>query len=250
MSDSTDKKKTAPYISFTTFSSALDAIANAGVPNIIDRHSFNSFSGGAVAQVLSALRFFNLIDDLGHPQPELHEIAMNKEARQANIRSLLERYFDSVIAIDLLRATPPQLDAALGEAKYNVTGATRRKAQAFFLKAAAFADIPVGKLLSSKSRNVSTTRKPRRKAPSGANKPETAVNNSNEVPKGSGILHGQAIKSVALKDSNKTVWLGTDANLVEVKFGRDLEFVVSLMKLFDIYERGGNALVAEQGQQA
>lgn len=178
MSDSPDKKKTAPYISFSTFTSALDAVKNAGVPNIIDRHSFPSFSGGAVAAVLSSFRFFNLITDDGHPTQELHELANNSDARQKNIKALLERYFDSVIAIDLTRATPPQLDQAFGEEKYNVTGATRRKAQAFFIKAATFAEIPIGKLLSSKTR-ASSPRKPRKPKPAADNhKPQDVVNNN------------------------------------------------------------------------
>lgn len=247
MSSSEEKKKTAPYISFQTFQSGLDAVANAGVPNIIDRHSFKSFSGGAVAAVLSSFRFFNLIDSAGKPAESLKPLAENKDARKQNIRTLLEYHYDTVIALDLLRATPGQMDEAFSNSKYNVTGATKRKAQAFFLKAAAFADIPIGTLLMSKSRNVSTSRKPRKKKPEGETKTGNQKGSQGgEVPQGDGIVHGQAIKTVDLAESKKTVWLGTDANLVEVKFGRDLDFVVSLMKLFDIYERGGNATVSEK----
>lgn len=162
MADPEAKKKTAPYISFATFQTALDNVASAGVPNIIDRHSFRSFSGGAVAAVLSSFRYFDLISDAGAPSEFLHALANEKDNRKANVKKLLDKYYDSVIALDLVRATPPQLEQAFADARYNVTGATRRKAQAFFLKAAAFTEIPVGKLLMSKSRNVTTSRKPKR----------------------------------------------------------------------------------------
>ncbi len=46
----TVKKKTAPYMPWLSFLSTLDNIAENAVPNIIDRHSFRSFSGGMVAR--------------------------------------------------------------------------------------------------------------------------------------------------------------------------------------------------------
>lgn len=231
MNDGNDRKKTAPYISFATFQSALDAVANAGVPNIIDRHSFRSFSGGAVAAVLSSFRFFSLIDDSGHPAPELHELASDKDSRQKNIRFLLERHFDTIFSIDLLRATPPQLDEAFGSSKYNVSGATRRKAQAFFLKAAAFADVPIGKLLKNKTRASGP-----RKARKPKEKDTYAVQRATAVAPFQDI---EAVASAATKivrlSGGGALMLTASVDVLSLT-GRDREFVFKVIDLLNDFE--------------
>lgn len=44
-----------------------------------------------------------------------------------------------------------------------------------------------------------------------------------------------AIKTVQLRNSKKEIWLGSNANIVEIEFGEDLEFVIALSKLFSLY---------------
>lgn len=233
MADSDEKKKTAPYISFTTFLSALDAVAAAGVPNIIDRHSFPSFSGGAVAQVLSAFRFFGLINDAGEPDERLHTLAKDKDHRPAHIRQEFERHFDTILALDLTRATPGQLDQAFSDSKYNVSGATKRKSQAFFLKGATFAEIPVGKLLLSKSRNVSAPRKPRKpkQGQGGGTGSGTGI-----TPPPDEALTAGTKKTIQLTNGG-TLTLSLNVNILELR-GKDRQFVFHLIDKIEEYETG------------
>lgn len=62
---------------------------------------------------------------------------------------------------------------------------------------------------------------------------ETRNNHENEFhPK------ENALKEIELIDSKKLVWIGTDANLFDIKAGNDLNFVLGLIRLFDRYEKG------------
>lgn len=236
MAEQQEKRHTAPYIPFSTFTSALDNVAANSVPNFIDRHSFPSFSGAAVAGTLSSFRFFGLIDVNGKPEPPLHDLAMDKDGRQKNTRALLEKYYSDLIALDLSRTTPSEFDREFSGEQYSVSGDTRVKAKTFFIKAAQFAGIPISKLLLNKSRS-SGPRKPRKpKGETLGNMTPTISEQSSNVK--DQATKGNALKEIELVDSGKRVWIGTDANLFDIKAGNDLNFVLSLIKLFDKYEKG------------
>jgi len=46
-----------------------------------------------------------------------------------------------------------------------------------------------------------------------------------------------AIRRIQLTESNKAIWIGTDANMFQIRSGKDMDFVLALIKLFDEYER-------------
>lgn len=225
----TTKKKSAPYLPFATFTNALDSVAAHSVPNIIDRSSFPSFSGGNVAATLSAFRFFDLIDNTGAPLMELHTLAMNKADREANIRALLEKYYASLIALDLSRTTPSQFDEAFSSEAFGVTGDTRVKAKTFFIKAAQAAKIPISKLLLNKAR-ASGQRKPRKPKVNniGGNSIDNAVY---EQPAPAG---GHATKIVQLSGGG-TVMLTASVDILSLK-GKDRDFVFKLIDMLDAFE--------------
>ncbi len=235
MAEQHEKRNTAPYISFSTFTSALDNVAANDVPNFIDRHSFPSFSGAAVAGTLSSFRFFGLIDVNGKPEPSLHALAMNKDERQGNIKALLEKNYGNLIALDLSRTTPSEFDREFSGEQYGVSGDTRVKAKTFFIKAAQFAEIPISKLLLNKSR-TSGPRKPRKSKSEISGHADAITTQSKNIE--DRVTKGTALKEIELIDSGKQVWIGTDANLFDIKAGNDLNFVLSLIKLFDKYEKG------------
>jgi hypothetical protein len=142
------ESRTAPYIPFPTFISALDRLGPdvAKVPEIIDRSMFDSFSGTAQGQVMATFRFLNLTDSQNRARPELKELVALPAERKTRLRSILEAAYADVFAIGLHRASPKQLDDAIEH--YNVYGATLRKAVSFFCKAAQFADIPLSPFIT------------------------------------------------------------------------------------------------------
>lgn len=238
MADTTEKKKAAPYAPFATFQNALDNVAQHSVPNIIDRSSFPSFSGGMVAATLSAFRFFGLIDEEGKPSQLLHNVAMEKENRKVNIRTLLENHYPDLIALDLSRATPSQFDNVFSTERYGVSGDTRTKSKIFFLKAAQFAEIPISKLLLNKSR-ASAPRKPRKGNANGKQEfTSQATPTINPAPSGT-----QHSKQIALSGGG-TLTLALSVNLWDLK-GKDRDFVFALMDKIEAYETPAEPSAAE-----
>ena len=148
-----------PYLPFTSFITALDQLAQA-VPNVITKDVFPSHSNLLQGQVIAALKFFDLVDDNGIPNGDtLERLASEKEVeqRKANLRPLLKAGYADIIKLNLPKVTPSQLDAALG--KYGVSGDTKKKATAFFLKAAKFVGLSLSPLLMRKGRAPLSSRK-------------------------------------------------------------------------------------------
>ena len=140
-----------PYVPFRTFLTALEAF-ETGLPNQVDRSVWPSHSGATQGQLLAAFRFFGLIDGKGTPTPVLREVVEAPEKRKRSLRTLIERSYPELIALDLLRASPRQLDDAMR--RYGLSGATHRKAVSFFLHASAWADLSLSRLLRQKTREA------------------------------------------------------------------------------------------------
>jgi hypothetical protein len=235
MSDDQPRRKPAPYLAFATFTNALDNVAAHGVPNVIDRSSFPSFSGAAVAGTLSAFRFFGLISDEGKPLPSLHDLAVDKERRKENIRALLEKHYAPLIALDLSRSTPSEFDGAFSSETFNVSGDTRTKAKTFFLKAAQFADISISKLLLNKVRVSPSNKRSKRVKTNGVGERNTATGAVQQryTPPTEGM------KTIQL-DSGGTLTLTATVNVLALT-GRDRDFVFKLIDLLNGYEAGNGA---------
>lgn len=154
------KAASAAYLPFATFTSALDELKQIGIPNKIERSTFPSKSGQDQTQIVSALKFFDLIADDGTPQPLLSDL-VNKENEQRKplIKQLIETHYSDIVALDFAKLTPSQLDQALSDQKYNIQGETKKKAKTFLLKAAKFAGYTIHQNLTKITRNRKGARK-------------------------------------------------------------------------------------------
>jgi hypothetical protein len=132
-----DSPRTAPYIPFKSFSTALDRL-KLGHPPTIDSSFFHGMSGGTQRQIILALKFFGLVGDGGEVSQELDVLA-KAEDRRSLIGDLIRNAYSTVFGIGLEHATPNQFNDALRE--YNVSGSTLEKARSFFLQAAKFAGV-------------------------------------------------------------------------------------------------------------
>jgi hypothetical protein len=153
-------RRMPPYLPFSSLLTALDQLAQA-VPNIIRKDVFPSHSGLLQGQVISALKFFDLIDEHGVPRGnKLERLALEDTGqRRASLRLLLKTGYADVIKLDLAKVTPSQLDAAFGA--YGVTGDTKKKAKIFFLQAAKFAELDLSPLLIRRGRAPLSSKKKR-----------------------------------------------------------------------------------------
>jgi hypothetical protein len=145
------RKYPAPYVPFSTFETALDKLgALPTLPPRIDHTVFPSMGGVAKGQVIGTLKFFKLIDNDGIPDPQLKELAKNKEHRKTAMRELLTKHYPNISENDLAGASPGQLDSKLSDKTYNISGETKQKARSFLIKAAEFAGLPISTLLKAK----------------------------------------------------------------------------------------------------
>ena len=161
-----------PYVPFKTFLTALDAL-EAAIPNQLDRSVWPSYSGAIQGQLLGAFRFLGLMDEGNCPTPALAELISKRGARRELLRGLIESHYRSLVALDLMRTSPRQLDDAMRQ--YGLSGATHKKAISFFLQAAQFAGMPLSVLLKAKTRTAAFGHKRAVTAPVAVETPGAAL---------------------------------------------------------------------------
>jgi len=208
----------APYVPFRTFLTVLESFETA-LPNRVDRSVWPSLSGAIQGQLLAAFRFLGLVDEEGAPTPLLRELApAGPEARKRSLRRALEKSYPELVALDLARASPRQVEEAVR--RYGYTGATLRKAVSFFLQAAAYADLPLSVLLRKKTRRAGLRR---------------------AAPRHSPVRSASAAESRTVRlRSGGALTLSTDVKFLELS-REDREFVFGLLDQMAAYEQGGSA---------
>jgi hypothetical protein len=217
-----------PYVSFSTFGTALDYLKSHGTPDKIDSSVFPNFSGGSVSHLLLSMRFLGVIDDKGHPQAVLSQLVDEKTRKTALAKILPQAYAPVFQKVDLSKASPSTLDEALRAQK--VTGATHRKAKAFLLKAAQFAGLPISNHLmkrtrSGGSRNNGTARKAREE--SGARTTTTTARTSVSRGEETSLPVGHYTKTIKLPEAGGTLVLSGDFDPFALR-GKEREFVYQL----------------------
>jgi hypothetical protein len=140
-----------PYVPFKTFLAALETLASV-MPNQLDRSVWPSYSGAIQGQLLGAFRFLGLMDEDRAPTAALRSLASADGDRRPELRGLLEKHYQPLIALDLMRTSPRQLEEALR--KHGLSGATHKKVMSFFLQAAQYAGLPMSALLKAKTRTA------------------------------------------------------------------------------------------------
>ena len=145
-----------PYISFKTVTNLITRLEPESPPRI-DGTVLGYLSGGYRSQVLTALRWLELIDADGKPSPQLTEMVRSSQTRGETIRRVLEsRYADIFSAIDMGKATVGQLEEQFD--KFGMAVETRKKATTFFVHGCKFAEIPLSSYIAGgvkRSRSVS-----------------------------------------------------------------------------------------------
>lgn len=241
----TSKVLSAPYLPFKTFLTALDSLHGHGVPNIIDRSVFRSFSGAAQSQVISSFLFLGLIDENHVPTEVMHRLVTETDDRKRILKTILEEKFSNLFAADLTRLSPSQFESLFSTEVYGVSGDTRKKARTFFFGALDFTGVAYSKLLTQRTRSP-RKRTPRNNDSAKEKAEDVATPTSTHRPiaassEGASTVRGDAIKTIRLVDSDKTVWIGSDATMFEIKPGKDLDFVLALINLFNDYESSASA---------
>jgi len=160
MEDETSTNPKAPYLPYVTFKRFLGSLKAGAIPSRIDKSLMNGYSGSIQSWLLSSLKFFDLTDDKGTPQPALEKLIETEgEARKKEWRTVFERAYKPVIeGLDLQRATPAQLNEKFGT-EFSVE--TIKKCVSFFAAGADDAGILLADNLKPNARSTGP-RKPRK----------------------------------------------------------------------------------------
>ena len=134
------KNKIPPYVSFKTFQTFLEFLSQ-GMPYRIDRSVWvNKFSGSNGTQLMSAIKFFQLIDNDGIPNQDFDNlVSRDFETQKKTLRNLLFRYYELVFELDLTRATKAQLRERFRT--FDTKEGVIVKCESFFIQAARFSNI-------------------------------------------------------------------------------------------------------------
>ena len=177
------QKSLTAYMSYSTFVTFLEWLRDMpDIPDQIDRSLWGGkFAGSTGTQLMSGLRFLNLLEG-DRPRAELREIVRSdRAARKTLIQALLRNAYGSDLVENLATKTPRMLDERL--LALGTSSATHKKAVSFFVNAARDNDITVPANIGKQARNrPAKARTPRAKLSSRQNN-EEQVRVDSEVSK-------------------------------------------------------------------
>lgn len=148
------------------------------MPGRIDRSVLSNFSGAVGSQIITALRFLNLIDEEKHPKKELEELvaAYGEDVWPDQLGAVLRGAYRPLFEIDLQSASPSQFTEKFRES-YPAEGETLRKGITFFINAASDANIPISPYITkNKKQRAASPKRRATKASNGKTAPETTKN--------------------------------------------------------------------------
>ena len=113
----------------------IERLEDGAIPPRIDRTFLGTMSGGYQTQIIAALRALDFIDDDGTVLPTLIEfVHATPDDRKPILSRILKSKYATAVKLGEWKGTQGQLEEAFDA--YGVSGSTKRKAIAFFLKAA------------------------------------------------------------------------------------------------------------------
>ncbi len=245
---SENQERTAPYVAFKSFCSAVQSLRDHGLPATLNRTAWENRSGAEQSQILGALTFLGLINGKNETQPSLRQLVAlteNSDEERQFYASMLRARYDKVFELDLQNETPKALEEAIGT--YDVAGKVRDRAVRFFLKAAMHARIPLSTRLTAKMREIPTaTPEPNGDAPSGT--PPKINGKGRRRRKATGVAHAappaqnipalqsNAMKSIDLPKVGGTLSIAGTFNAFQL-MGEERELVYKIIDLMTAYEQ-------------
>lgn len=153
------RKGTPPYISPKTFHHLLEQLRN-GIPDRVDRSYLNTLhSGSTSTQIMSALRYLNLVDINNKPTHHLRLLvaaSATPEERKKRLRDIAYNTYGFILdspAVNPSTATYAQLEEVF-KSQCGVDGDVRRKCIKFFTSIAVDTGIPLSPHIVGKMRNT------------------------------------------------------------------------------------------------
>ena len=182
-----EKKRLPPYVSYRTFRNFLDGLQMGGMPARIDRSYWGDrLSGTTGTQLISALRFLNLVDASGLPTNRLKMlVAARGPQRNELLRQVTFEAFAPLMkaGLDPQNATYSQLEEIFHD-NFDLSGDVSRKCIKFFIMLAGDAGVHLSSFITRrlKSPRTGTNAKNTKKVPARTKRNEVVPNGLEEVP--------------------------------------------------------------------
>ena len=124
------------------------------MPSRIDRSIWvNKFSGSNGTQIMTAIKFFNLIDSEGIPNDDFKNLVSRDLDLQKKIfRKLLFKYYEPIFDLDLTKATRYQFREAFKS--FGTKEGVLIKCEAFFIQASKYSNIVLSTHILARRHNV------------------------------------------------------------------------------------------------
>jgi hypothetical protein len=149
-----NKKRSPPYVSYRSFLTLLEDLQR-GLPSRIDRSYWgDKFSGSTGTQLMSALRFLNLIDSNSLPTSQLKDLVSSRGTQRSEIlRKISQESFSFLVSnsFESEIATYAQLEEVFNDV-YQVDRDVARKCIKFFIEIANDAGIPLSPYITKKAK--------------------------------------------------------------------------------------------------
>jgi len=156
-----------PYIPFKTLMNLIVRMEDEGLPRRVDRSYLNNMSGAMQAAVMASLRSLGLTGTNGETLSPLAELVDDGDNRAVIMRDVLAKRYQWAITLGEESATQSELDEAFRD--QGISGSTLRKAVAFYLRAAKYAELPLSPFFQTPREDGGT---PRKRAASGGRRPK------------------------------------------------------------------------------
>ena len=146
-----------PYISFKTLQTFLKDLKENDIPNKVDRSVLSRFSGSVGTQLMTAIRWLDLVDEEMRPKPTLKNMVESFETPSwpATLQKVLKDRYKFVLDLDLTKATPNEFVDAFRQ--FNAKDDVLAKSKRFFLQAADSAGIEVNARLKQRAKPARST---------------------------------------------------------------------------------------------
>jgi len=155
------RKHSPPYVSYKTFDSFMTKLQEPPLPTRIDRSYWGEmFSGSTGTQLMSAMKFLNLIDANTRPMPRLKLLvtATSGEHRAALMRQVADEAYAFVLkgTMDTQNATYAELEDVF-QNTYKMKSDVCRKCIKFFTEFSKDAGIPLSPHITKKRKMIKDT---------------------------------------------------------------------------------------------
>jgi hypothetical protein len=155
MLSSSSKKLSPPYVSYRTFLNFLEGLQQT-MPARIDRSYWGDrFSGSTGTQLVSALRFLDLIDVNGFPTVKLRQLVGSRGGQRIEVLKQIAREsysFFFLSQVDPQTATYAQLEETFHD-NYQIASDVARKCIKFFIGLACDCGMKISPFVTKKTRN-------------------------------------------------------------------------------------------------